>query len=1371
MSNLENIDLLDQLIVGRVQPSIYAFTTNTVPNYLKVGDTYRPVPTRLAEWKRYFPDLVQEFENTAALSDDVFFRDYAIHQYLEFVLHKHRLQENNIPVGLYYSKEFFKDTTTYDVTAAIEDIHIDFEKNTGKYKFYDANTKLPETFTYASTGYWDLRPNQSQTVENFKKAIKNGRKNLLMYAVMRFGKSFTSLCCAKEMGESGAKLVLVVSAKADVKEEWKKTVESAENFNKEYVFLSSDDLLRDNSAIQTKFYENKKVVVFLTLQDLQGEEIKDKHKELFVNNIDLLIVDETHYGARAESYGKVLRDKNYVKDINEKYADDDFIEYDKAEETLKSLSVNVTLHLSGTPYRILMGSEFEKDDIVAFYQFTDIVKDQKKWDDIHFKDIDNEVINPLTKKAYQEYDNPYFGFPQMVRFAFTPSKSALELLNSLKSNGVTYAFSELLKPSSIKKDTKNNEHKKFIHEKEVLELFMAIDGSKEDDGLLPFLDYDKIKSGKMCQHIVVVLPYCSACDALEELIKNHAGEFKNLQQYEIINISGVDKPNEYRNIQAVKTKIKNCDDAQKKTITLTVNRMLTGSTVEQWDTMIYLKDTSSPQEYDQAIFRLQNQFIKKYIDDSGEEIKFNMKPQTLLVDFDPHRMFTMQEQKSMIYNVNTDVAGNQHLKERLGEELKISPIIQINKNRITQVEPNDILEIISQYSNSKGVFEETKDIPVDMSLLNYEEFKKIIEKQAELGSKGGLSMDVYTGEESDFNDSDEDEGNGTSDNKDKNTDKNNDSHSENEEDDTKSLENKFRTYYSRILFFSFLTSDAVKSLDDILAVIEKTTNERIAKNLGVSKNALSFIKEHINLFILSQLDYKIQNLNKLAHDESVEPVKRALTAIKKFDRISESEVTTPDNVAADMISLISDECFLDLPNGRILDIASKMGEFAIAIVHRCNSMGISTDSIKDKIMSIPTSSIAYEFTRKVYEVLGLNVDMIVSQFTSYDLLTLKETDSNGRETDKVDYTKIKSILSQNCMASEMTLDNNVENEGEQMKFNAVVGNPPYQDKSESTRKPPIYNEFYDLAFELSSLVVYITPGRFLFDAGQTPQQWNEKMLSDIHFRVEEYFASSKDVFDSVDIKGGLAVTIRNSNEDYGDIGIFTAYNELNSIFKTLKKYYGSNFSSFAALISSQGVYRFSDKAISEYPEIAVVSGKGTKRKIVSRVVEELPALFTETQTNLDDVVILAKGKHGRIKRNIKRNLLQENEYIDSYNVLIPEANGSGSFDTFASPIIAPPLMGGSDTFLSIGTFDNQYEVESALKYIKTKFVRALVGIKKATHHNPKSVWEYVPMQIFSEQSDIDWNKSVSEIDKQLYNKYNLSKEEIEFIESNVKPMD
>jgi hypothetical protein len=103
--------------------------------------------------------------------------------------------------------------------------------------------------------------------------------------------------------------------------------------------------------------------------------------------------------------------------------------------------------------------------------------------------------------------------------------------------------------------------------------------------------------------------------------------------------------------------------------------MLTGSTVPEWDTMLYLKDTASPQEYDQAIFRLQNQYIKVFKEPSGDVVKFNMKPQTLLVDFNPNRMFQMQEHKSQIYNVNTDKNGNSLLEERIRKELEISPIV------------------------------------------------------------------------------------------------------------------------------------------------------------------------------------------------------------------------------------------------------------------------------------------------------------------------------------------------------------------------------------------------------------------------------------------------------------------------------------------------------------------------------------------------------------------------------------------------------------------------------------------------------------------------------------------------------------------------
>ncbi len=1352
MSTMIKTEEVDKLIIGRVKPSIYAFTTNMVPNYLKVGDTYRPVAVRLAEWKKIYPDLKKEFEDTATLTDDVFFRDYSIHHYLEYYLHKHRLLPTEIPSNVYYSREFFANTEIGDVSAAIEDIRIDFESNSGKYALYDSNTKLPERQIYASTGEWDPRPNQRQTVENFKKAIANGRKNLLMYAVMRFGKSFTSLCCAQAMG---ARFVLVVSAKADVREEWKKNVESADNFNKEYTFLTSEDLRYNENIIKSYLDSNKKVVVFLTLQDLRGEKIKNKHKEVFENNIDLLIVDETHYGARAESYGKVLQNTKYARDVKDRYATEDFVEIEEATGILKRLTVNITLHLSGTPYRILMGSEFEKEDIIAFYQFTDIVNEQIKWDE------ENLLLDDV-----KEWENPYYGFPQMIRFAFTPSKSALKILESLKNSGVSYAFSELLKTKSLNKDPIDEKHKKFIYENEILQLFRAIDGSETDEGIFSFLDYDKIKKGKMCQHIVIVLPYCASCDALEELISQNSTLFKNLQEYEIINISGVDKPNQYKSIQVIKKRIKDCDDIGKKTITLTVNRMLTGSTVEQWDTMIYLKDTSSPQEYDQAIFRLQNQFIKKYTDSLGNIIKYNMKPQTLLVDFDPNRMFRMQEQKSMIYNVNVDISGNRNLKNRIYEELKISPIIQMNKNTMVRVEPKDILEVVSQYSSSRGVMEETKDIPIDLSVLRFDAVKGAIDRQPELGAKDGLSTSAYSGDGSDLDDYSDDILKNVVE---KNNNINDREHS-NVNQDKKKLENKFRTYYSRILFFAFLTKYVVESVDDIVNVLDDADNQRIASNIGISKNILIILRDNINLYVLRQIDYKIQNINKLSNDNNVDSIQKALIAIKKFERISDSEITTPSNIANEMISYIPVSCFKDLANGRIIDIASKMGEFAIAIVNKCLELGIPVSEIRDSILSIPTSPIAYEFTRKVYDVLGLDVEMIVSSFSSYDLLKLRRIDKDGNYTDHIDYEKIKYVLSQNCMASKMSLNDIVEKDGDHMKFNAVVGNPPYQGESANTRKTPIYNQFYDLAFNLSKLVVLITPGRFLFDAGQTPQQWNRKMLSDIHFKVEKYFPSSKDVFDSVDIKGGIAITMRDEKENFGSIDVFTQYSELNTLHKIIKNFYGENFSSFSEIVSSQGVYRFSDIALEKYPNILAVSGKGTKSKIVSKVIEKLPEVFMEKPSDNKDVAILGKGRNSRIIRYINRELLQDNEYIDKYNVLVPEANGTGAFDAFSSPIVAPPSFGSADTFLSIGMFETEYEANAALKYIKTKFLRAIVGIKKATHHNPKAVWEYVPLQDFTRNSDIEWSKDVASIDRQLYEKYKLPKDLVSFIESNVEKM-
>ncbi len=204
--------ILEETIVGRV-PHIYAFETGTIPSYLKVGETKRPVSMRLNEWRRFFKDLVEMeiADNEARIKgvEDVYFRDYSVHRFLEFKRKRARLKPDSpLLVGktdaegnpLYFSSEFFKKATPTDVQDGIYDIREAFARNTyGDYQFYDASKINRIEHHYLSSGTWKLRPNQEAAVKAFKTALEHGETKLLMYAVMRFGKSFTSMCCARVM--------------------------------------------------------------------------------------------------------------------------------------------------------------------------------------------------------------------------------------------------------------------------------------------------------------------------------------------------------------------------------------------------------------------------------------------------------------------------------------------------------------------------------------------------------------------------------------------------------------------------------------------------------------------------------------------------------------------------------------------------------------------------------------------------------------------------------------------------------------------------------------------------------------------------------------------------------------------------------------------------------------------------------------------------------------------------------------------------------------------------------------------------------------------------------------------------------------------
>ena len=127
--------------------------------------------------------------------------------------------------------------------------------------------------------------------------------------------------------------------------------------------------------------------------------------------------------------------------------------------------------------------------------------------------------------------------------------------------------------------------------------------------------------------------------------------------------------------------------------------------------------------------------------------------------------------------------------------------------------------------------------------------------------------------------------------------------------------------------------------------------------------------------------------------------------------------------------------------------------------------------------------------------------------------------------------------------------------------------------------------------------------------------------------------------------------------------------------------------------------------------------------------------------------------------------------LDKYKVLVPKANGSGAIgEVLSTPMVGEPMVGYTGSFIGIGAFETQVESENCMKYIKTKFARAMLGTLKVTQDNPRETWLNVPLQDFTTNSDIDWSKSIPEIDKQLYKKYDLSPEEISFIESKVREM-
>lgn len=717
-------DVEEGILKHYIEPRIYSFRSDMVDGVitpdtaLKVGDTNRGVSVRMDDWRKKFPDLELLNDWSAIVHgcgdglDGKVFRDYDVHKILESWgknrVEKEMFGSENIEMGR-FSNEFFYNTKPEDVEKAIEELH-----NLIKKSRYDIISKLKDSKkrvkkyiepTHDHNIKFKKRKLQEDTIENFIQRYIDGEKEMLMYAVMRFGKTYVACRCAKELK---GRFTVIVSAKADVKYEWISAVNPYKEFDGFDMYLSKgegglyemlesvkpkgietyklDDYLNDNPE--------KHVMLFLTLQDLaryvNGEKSESgmKRYDCFINTpVDLLIIDEAHYGAQGKEYGKGIGEG---WDVEEGDKDDEEISASDTKRYIDSLNLNDTikLHLSGTPYDLVARGKFDENNMIANFGFEELMEEKNRWIE--------ENIEKIRSGETSLDQNPYFGIPNMIQFGYDFSDFDLhEVFSEGKVN-----FLNLFKTTGLK----------FKHEVEILRMLKAIDGTERKEGVMAILDSPSLKKENMCKHIVMVLPRKDACDAMEKLLNDNREVLKNLGEYKVVKISS-----KRGNLDTddVKNIIKSEDEAGNKTISLTVVQMLTGVSVPEWDTMFYMKDGDAAQPYDQARFRIQTPNIgervvlnlkddgtvKPLFDENGKQVtvKIDKKPQTLFVDFSVERCYKILYDR-LKTECDLDGKGEEgiydSMVERFKKYMKFMPIVTRNVDKLQEVEVENMMRLI-----------------------------------------------------------------------------------------------------------------------------------------------------------------------------------------------------------------------------------------------------------------------------------------------------------------------------------------------------------------------------------------------------------------------------------------------------------------------------------------------------------------------------------------------------------------------------------------------------------------------------------------------------------------------------------------------------
>lgn len=1193
-------------------------------------------------------------------------------------------------------------------------------------------------FTSKATEPIVFRPEQNEAI---KKTVARFRKNaggkMLWNAKMRFGKTLTALQVVKTLGYSRT---LILTHRPVVNDSW------FEDFRKIFTAPTTYDYGskmqgRSIAELEQAYQADSKCkyIFFASMQDLRGSSLVggnfDKNQEIFDTPWDLIIVDEAHEGTQT----------------------------DLGKEVINQLQKPRTrmLYLSGTPFNLQQ--DFDAEECFVW----DYVMEQRakqQWSELHGSD-----------------HNPYAVLPRMKIFTYDLGKLAQDYL-SQQAGEVSFNFAEFFRIDP--------ESQKLVHEqhvKQFLQLLTTAKGGKNEESY-PFATAEY---REMFRHTLWVVPGVKAAAALSELLKNDP-VFKD---YKIINVAGDALIHEDADnaLDAVKVAI-GARPEQTRTITISCGRLTTGVSVPAWTGVLILSgsEATSASSYMQTIFRVQ----------TPAEINGRIKDTCYVFDFAPDRALRVLAD---VVQVSVQAGKTtQQDRQTMDEFLKFCPIIAVKGSQMHRLSVSRMMEQLKKVYADRVLhhgFEDRLLYSNDLLHLENEDLELLQHLDAVLQSgKGSTSKkDVVSINEQ-----------GLSQEKQPGESRQPKKRELTEEEKELKLrkqqqEKAIRTLSAisirmpLLIYGAELNDESQEiTIDNFVDLIDDASWVEFMP-AHVTKEDFQQLKHCYDADIFCAAGKRIRALARAADDLPIERRISCLTALFGTFRNPDKEtVLTPWRVVNDHLgrclggymfkvdesvdirslyaqpeqddaefaaytnAVLQTQDFITFDafagDSRILELNSKSGLYPL----------YATYSIyRFKLRTRDYQQLSKEEQQKAWdEVLAKNIFVICKtpmarSITCRTLAGFRKTRVNAKcYPDLIEALKDPSSdFFRDVVDGKNFWQVSKERN---MRFNAIVGNPPYQvqDGGNKASAIPIYNYFVEGAIKLQpNYVSMIMPAKWFSD-GKGLESFRQNMFNDKHVKKIVDYLDSRDCFSNVDIAGGVCYILWDRN--YHGACEFCQINQ-GQESKTMRDL-------------SDNFFRFEEgKLIWQKIKSVTATGSFYSEKVSSRNPFGL-ASNVRPSAEGDLVLVYTKSQTGAFSSaEVKKGL----DMIPMWKLMTTrstsehsgQADKKGQKRVLATLSIIEPQHVCTDTYIILDSFATQEEAQAALKYFKTRLVRFLISQIAQVQNISKEKFALVPVQNFTANSDIDWSQSVDDIDQQLNRKYLLSEDDIAYINATIKPYD